>query len=77
MAVIDGVIIKGRHIIIPEVLNLQALPQLNIKHMGIEKTKLLVWESIYWPNISNDIEKYIKNCTTCLTFQKMQPKEER
>ena len=37
MAVIDGVIMKGRCIIIPEVLKPQALDQLHINHMGIEK----------------------------------------
>ena len=28
--------------------------------MGIEKTKLLSCESVYWFNINVDIEKYIK-----------------
>ena len=28
--------------------------------MGIEKTKLLASESIYWININDDIEKYIQ-----------------
>ena len=42
--------------------------------MGIEKTKLLVCKSKYWANINDDIENFIKNCTTCLTFQQTQPK---
>ena len=45
-------------------------------HMGIEKMKLLAHESVYWYNISADIEEYIKNCATCLEFQQTQPKEE-
>ena len=40
MAVIDGVIMKGRHIVVPEVLQQQALRLLHINHMNIEKTKL-------------------------------------
>ena len=43
--------------------------------MGIEKTKLLACESVYWSDINADIEKYIKSCATCLEFQQMQPKE--
>ena len=39
MAVINGVILRGRHIIIPETLKAQALEQLHINHMGIEKNK--------------------------------------
>ena len=64
MAVIDGIIMKGRHVIVPEMLKTQALEQLHINHMGIEKTKLLTHDSIYWVNINDDIENFIKNCTT-------------
>ena len=71
LAVIDGVIIKGRHIIVPEVLKQQALDQLHANHMGIKK--LLVCESIYWVNINNAIENYANNCSTCLEFQQTQP----
>ena len=65
---------KGRCIVIPKVLKAQVLDQLHINHIGIEKTKLLAWEFIYRASINNDIESFIENCTTCLTFQQMQPK---
>ena len=39
LAVIDGVVMKGRHIIIPTELKQQVLDQLNLNHMGIEKKK--------------------------------------
>ena len=42
--------------------------------MGIGK-KLLAHELIYWINIHDDIEKQIKYCSLCLTFQQPQPKE--
>ena len=47
-AVINGVVIKSRCIVIPEVLQQQALKLLYINHMGIGKTKLLACKSIYW-----------------------------
>ena len=56
MAVIDWIIMKGRCVIIPEILKTHTLEQLYMNHMGIEKTKLLVCESIYWVNINDDIE---------------------
>ena len=37
MAVINGVVIKGRLIVIPEVLQQQVLKQLHINHMAIKK----------------------------------------
>ena len=70
MAVIDGVIMNGSHIIIPEILKPQVLDQLHINHMGIEKTKLLVCKSIYWANINNDIESFIKIVPHVLNFSK-------
>ena len=66
---------KSRHVLIPEILNTQTLDQLHMNHMGIEKTKLLALESIYWININDDIENFIRNCTTCLSFQQTQPKD--
>ena len=55
----------GRCIIIPKALKQQAMDQLHISHMGIEK-KLLACESIYWVNVNNDIERYIKIATHVL-----------
>ena len=51
---------KGRCIIIPERLKQQALDQLHVNHMGMEKTKLLACNSVYWVNINNDIENHVK-----------------
>ena len=75
LAVIDGIILKGRHIVIPNSLKQQVLNQLHTNHMGIEKTKLLACESVYWSSINADIKNYIKHCATCLEFQQTQPKE--
>ena len=75
LAVIDGVVMKGRHIIIPTSLKQQVLDQLHTNYMGIEKTKLLTCKSIYWVDLIADIKKHINNCATCLEFQQTQPKE--
>ena len=75
LVVIDGIICKGRCIVIPNSLWQQVLNQLHTNHMGIEKTKLLACESVYWSSINADIKRYIKQCAMCLEFQQMQPKE--
>ena len=41
MAVINGVILKGRHLVIPVSLKKQALKQLYVNHTGIEKLNAL------------------------------------
>ena len=68
LAVIDGIILKSRCTVIPKSLRQQVLGQLHTNHMGIENTKLLVHESVYWSSINADIERYIKQCATCLEF---------
>ena len=74
LAVIDGVVMKGRQIVIPTVLKQQVLDQLHTNHLGTKKNKV-THKSIYWAGINTDIKNHIKNCTTCLEFQQMQPKE--
>ena len=66
---------KGRCMIIPAVLKQQMLDLLHTNHLGIEKTKLLMQESIYWVDINTDIDKHIKRCNMCFEFRQMKPKE--
>ena len=75
LVVIDGIILKGRCIDIPNSLRQQILNQLHTNHMGIEKTKLLTHESVYWSSINADVESYIKYCASCFEFQQTQAKE--
>ena len=66
LAVIDGVVMRGRQIVVPAELKQQVLDQFHLNHMGIKKTKLLMHELVYWVDINTDIEKHIKSCNTCL-----------
>ena len=75
LVVIDGIILKGRCIVIPNNLKQQVLDQLHTNHTGIEKTKLLACRSVYWSSINADIKNYIKHCAICLEFHQTQPKE--
>ena len=74
MAVIDGVVIKGRPIVIHEALQQKVIKQLHINHMGI-KTHPLGHKTVYWIDMNVDIENHIKNCSPCINSQKTQPKE--
>ena len=56
MAVIDRAILRDRCIVIPNILQKQALEHIHISHMGIVKTKYLSSESIYLPGIKSDTE---------------------
>ena len=65
---IDSIAMKGRRIIIPFLLQKQVLKQKHSNHMGIEKMRLLVRESVYWVNMN----EYIK---TLHYTQKRQPQK--
>ena len=70
MMVIDRVILKGRHVVIPQTLQRQALQQLPLNHIGIEKAKLLACKSIYRTGMNKDIENHIKIALHVLVFSK-------
>ena len=77
LGVIDGIILKGKCIIIPNSLTEQVLNQLHTNHMGIEKTRLMACECVYWPCINADIEKYIKPmCDNAFNFSKCSLRKE-
>ena len=62
LAVIDGTELKGRRTVTPASLQQQAWEQIQGNHMGIDKTSLFAWESIYWLNFNDNIEKTTQNC---------------
>ena len=58
MAVKDGIILKGRWIIIPIELEKQAMNELHSNHMGTEKMRLFTHKSTYWMGILLIIHQY-------------------
>ena len=55
-----------------EQLRRNILQQLHTSHQGIDKTKKLARESIYWPGINKSIENVCASCSLC---QEMQPQQ--
>ena len=73
IVVIDGIAKKRRRIIILAFLQKKALDQLDVNHMGTEKTRLPAQESIYLINMNADIDNAIK-IVPYINFQATQPK---
>ena len=74
LGIANGVIFKERQVMIPESLRPDIISQLHQGHQGIEKTRSLARESVYWPNINKDIEQMVKACEIC---QKLQPSNQK
>ena len=66
MSVLNGLVLKGTHIVVPESCRDEILDQLHEGHFGINRTKLHARDSVYWPSINKDIECLVKTCDLCL-----------
>ena len=75
LAIVNGLIVKGHRVVIPNQLCDEALKLLHSSHMGIVKTKDRARTSFFWPSINRDIESHLSECHPCATFQEKQPKE--
>ncbi|XP_054759959.2 uncharacterized protein K02A2.6-like [Lytechinus pictus] len=75
IGVSHGVLFKGSQVIIPKTLRNDILRQLHLGHMGIESTRRLARETVFWPNINKDIDQLIKQCEPCQKHQARQQKE--
>ena len=62
IANIDGIVIKGRRLIIPTSLQDKAISQLHINHRGIDKARMLACQSMYWISMNAEIEETIHSC---------------
>ena len=76
LAMIEGVVMKGKRVITLVELQPQVLGQLHNNHIGISKARLLARESVYWINMNADIENAVKNCLTHWIWH-MQPNEKK
>ena len=65
LGVENCIIFKGPQVVIPSSLQKDILSQLHKAHQGIEKTRLLARESVFWQNVTKDITKMIQACEAC------------
>jgi hypothetical protein len=63
-----GVVLKGESICVPSNLRKRTLKIAHESHLGITKTKALMKEKVWWPNLDKDIEQMIKSCIPCLSM---------
>ena len=65
LTVNDCMILKGNKLIIPAALQKRVLNLAYESHQGIVKTKQLLREKVWWPNIDKDVFDLIKTCHAC------------
>ena len=75
LSCVDGLILKNQQIVIPEQLRESVLLALHSSHMGICKSVARAKTSVFWPEMSKQIEKMIAGCRACLENQSRQQHE--
>lgn len=75
LATESGVIFKGRQVLIPDTMTADILTQLHVAHQGIEKTRRLARESVYWVKMNDDIERVCRLCSVCAEHHDANPKQ--
>ena len=68
LTVDKDIILCGSRIVIPLKLRKEMLSRLHASHQGIERTKRRARQTIYWPNIDNDITNTCKCCSQCQKY---------
>lgn len=70
----DELLFFNERIIVPSSLRKTIIDKLHEPHFGITKTLKRAKSSVFWPNISNDIEQVITHCQVC---QENAPKNQK
>ena len=64
----DGLVLKGKRIVIPSRKQDDILKLIHEGHLGLTKCKLQAKEAVYWPELNEQLEQLILNCQLCLKY---------
>ena len=65
LSVQDSLLLKGNKLVIPNSLQQRVLESAHESHMGIVKTKKLIREKVWFPNMDRLVENMVKTCNAC------------
>ena len=68
LMVCDEVIYRGNRIVLPQSLHNRAIELAHLGHQGIVKTKQLLCEKVWFPDIDKMVEANFKICLPCQTI---------
>ena len=61
----DGIVLRGKRILLPKSMRKRALNVVHEGHLGIEKCKNLLRAKVYWPGMDTDVTNHINSCIPC------------
>ena len=66
LSVADDLLLYGTRVVIPESLQYEILMKIHHGHQGIQRCRLRVSSSVWWPGISKQVEDFVRRCPTCM-----------
>lgn len=75
LTVVDGLLLRGTRVVVPETMRPQVLETIHEGHLGIEKCKRRARKAVYWPGMNEAIKQKVARCATCQIYQYQQKKE--
>jgi len=65
LSLCDDLLLFGSRIVVPETMRKVTLQKIHQGHQGIQKCRLRVKNSVWWPGVSRDMENFINSCPEC------------
>ena len=65
LTVHNGVIFRGKHVIIPNVLQPEMLTRIHASHLGAEACFCKARDVISWPTMKPEVKDFVSNCIAC------------
>lgn len=69
----ESLILRGNRIVAPTSLRHRMLKLAHETHLGMTKTKSILRDKIYFPDINQQVETLCKNCSLCIANSRMNP----
>ena len=66
LSIADNLLLYGNRIIIPYSMRDEILRKVHAGHQGIQRCRLRLATSVWWPGVPKEIEQFIKSCPVCM-----------
>lgn len=71
----DGLVLRGRRILIPGSLRMHIMQLAHEGHQGIVRTKQRLRTKVWWPRMDHNVEKFCRECNGCALVAPSSPPE--
>jgi hypothetical protein len=69
LTVNHGLVLRGKRICIPAALQVRVIELAHEGHQGVIRTKQLLRSCVWFPDLDNQVQKFVKGCAACIVSQ--------